>query len=527
MLNEINERSMDSAIESLSQHCKNKDKFNKNANSIAIGGEDHKDYTNKGIRRSRVSGKKYRESVFINSAAAGSNFCCCEFDGCNIVNANFQECSFINSTIVNSFENNPIVSSNFNDSLFADKFKIENTYFKHSVFYNTAFLEGLVRNTTFYSCTLEGTTFSNVEFENVKFSDLNIDYAIFEDVKMTNVILPFSQICYTFGLLSYLGTTSDEVYITSASSKNGYISKDEFLNLLPDFITYYTETKDFFPLANIYFYLKDNENAKKTILMGIIESIAEIDFRKIKYLCKLIFVYGVFEYHERQEIIDYIYSHISFCDMHPSLFYSYNVYKKEIESYLLNNNRKGITTAEIKITTEVFPDEAHKMGILISTLEEIIDLYKSPLGEHKIICRHNSAESIVVFIQENWPSIILIVTSIYSVLMGCLSLEDKILDIKIKKNDLHSSQIQKKLEHQKISQELVINQLDIELKETELNEIHSAQLEKNNKIRHEILRRNITENNVGINKINHILYGNIPAQVDKELLQYSYQTSKR
>jgi hypothetical protein len=213
--------------------------------------------------------------------------------------------------------------------------------------------------------------------------------------------------------------------------------------------------------------------------------------------------------------------------MHPSLFYSYNVYKKEIESYLLNNNRKGITTAEIKITTEVFPDEAHKMGILISTLEEIIDLYKSPLGEHKIICRHNSAESIVVFIQENWPSIILIVTSIYSVLMGCLSLEDKILDIKIKKNDLHSSQIQKKLEHQKISQELVINQLDIELKETELNEIHSAQLEKNNKIRHEILRRNITENNVGINKINHILYGNIPAQVDKELLQYSYQTSKR
>jgi uncharacterized protein YjbI with pentapeptide repeats len=226
MPNEINERSMDSVVERLLQHCKNKDKFKKNANNIATGGEDHKDYTDKGIKRSRVSGKKYIESVFVNSAAAGSNFSCCVFDGCNIVNANFQECSFIHSSIINNSDYKPIVSSNFNESLFADEFEIENICFQHSVFYNTAFITGIIRNTTFYSCTLEGTTFSNVEFENVKFSDLNIDYAIFENVKMTNVILPFSQICYTFGLLSYLGTTSDEVYITSVSNKNGYISKE-------------------------------------------------------------------------------------------------------------------------------------------------------------------------------------------------------------------------------------------------------------------------------------------------------------
>lgn len=294
---------------------------------------------------------------------------------------------------------------------------------------------------------------------------------------------------------------------------------------MPDFITYYAETKDFFPLANIYFYLGENKNAKKAILAGIIESIAEIDFRKIKYLCKLISVYGVFNYHERQEIMDYIYSHISFYDMHPSLLYSYNVYKKEIESYLLNNNQKGIITAEINIMTKVFPNEANKMGILISTLEEIIDLYKSPLGEHKIICRHNSAENIVVFIQENWTSIILTVTYIYSVIIGCLTLENKLLDIKNKKNNLHLSQIKNDLEIERIRQELVRNQLDIELKENELNEIHLAQSEKDNQIKQEILRKNITENNVDISKINHIIYGNIPAQVDKEFLQYSSKKS--
>lgn len=530
---ELPENSLDYTIQVLLQHCKNKEKFKKDVNQIAISGEDHKDYTNKGIKRSRVSEKKFIHSIFKNSAAAGSNFYACTFDNCQFINANFQECSFIKSGITNNTNDTPIIHSNFNESLFSDKFVLENTYFKHSVFYNTAFIGGKIENTTFYSCTLEGTTFSNVEMKNVQFTDLNIDYAVFENVKMENVILPFSQICYTFGLLTYLRDTTDKVFITSAATKNGYISKQEFLKLLPHFIKYYTETKEFFPLANIYFFIGDNEKAKQIILAGISESIIEVDFRRIKYLCKLIFVYGVFNYHERQEINDYICSQISFYDMHSSLLHSYTVYKKEIESYLLNNNRQGIVTVEINIATNVFHNDAKRLGILLSTIEEIIDIYKSPLGEHQIVCRHNSPESIWLMIQESLPHAITIITALYSILMSCNILADKILDRKTKENNLQMLQTKNNLEIEKtqleienLKQENINRQLENELKQIELDKRRLEQIEKKNKITQEILSKNIVQNNVEITRMNHIVYGNIPTQIDKLLIQYSYQKSE-
>lgn len=529
----LSENSLDYTIETLLQHCKNKQKFKKNANQLETSGEDHNDYTNKGIKRSKVNEKIYKQSIFKNSAAAGSNFLSCTFDNCQFINANFQECSFIKSHIINNAKTSSIIHSNFNESLFSDGFVLKNVYFEHSVFYNTAFIEGIIEDTTFYSCTLEGATFSNIKMKNVKFTDLNIDYAVFENVKMQNVILPFSQICYTFGLLSYLNNTTDEVYITSAANENGYISKEEFLQLIPHFIKYYMETKDFFPLANIYFFVGDNEKAKRTILAGISEGVTEMDFRKIKYLCKLISVYGVFNFHERQEINDYIYSRISFCDMRPSLLYSYTVYKKELEGYLLNNNRKGMVTAEINVTTNVFPNEADKLGILLSTIEEVIELYKSSLGEHKIVCRHNSAEFISIMLQEVLPHAVVIVTSLYSILMAYNQLADKWLDREIKKENLRTLQAKNdldiakaQLEIENLKQESIQQQLDNQLKQMELNNRYLEQLEKNNQIRQEILSKNITKNNIEITGINHVMYGNIPAQIDKSLLQYSYQKSK-
>lgn len=529
---ELSEQSLDYTIEVLLQHCKNKQKFRKDANKIASGGIDHSDYTNKGIRRSRVSGKQFVKSIFKNSAAAGSNFFDCIFDRCHIINANFQECSFIKSKIINNIKGNSIIHSNFNESLFADEFALDNNYFEHSVFYNTTFLGGKISNTVFYSCTLEGATFSDVLLKNVRFTDMNIDYALFENIKMHNVILPFSQICYTFGLLPYLKETTDEVYVTSAANEQGYISKDEFIDLMPHFIKYYTEIKDFFPLANIYFFMNDNEKAKQAILAGILEGVSETDFRKIKYLCKLIYIYGVFNFHERQDILDYIYSHISFSEMHSSIRYSYLVYKKEIESYLLNSNYKGIVTAEINVLTNVFPTETLKLGVLLSTIEEVIQLYKSPLGEHQIVCRHNSAEAFSIILREVLPSAIFIVTSLYSVLMAYYTLENKKIDVRIKKQTLKNIQAKNNLEitNSQLNlevhrQQLINDQLDNKLKQLELAKIYSEQSEEQNRIRKKILSKNIKENDVEISEIRHIIYGNIPTHIDKDLVQFQHRKS--
>lgn len=516
MSTELSENSLDNTIQVLLQHCKNKERFKKDSFKVATGSEDSKDYTNKSIRRSRFSQKKFVKSIFKNSAATGSSFCTCVFDSCPIINANFQECAFINSSIINNPKELSITHSNFNESLFSDNFFIENTYFEHSVFYQTAFIGGEIKNTTFYSCTLEGTTFSNVVMDTVQFTDLNIDYAVFENVQMNNVILPFSQICYTFGLLSYLNDTTDEVYITSVANENGYITKDEFIMLIPHFLKYYTEAKEYFPVANIYFFQGEQEKAKEAIKAGILLGVAECDFRQIKYLCKLISTYSVFNFHERREIYDFIYSHIAFYDMHPSLLYNYTVFKKEIESYLLNNNRKGIVTTTINITTDVFHNESEKIGVLLSGIEEVIDLYKSAQGEHTILCRHNSAEVLTVVIQDILPALLYIVPIIYYVLMGTLNLEEKRLGVKEKR-------IQLKTLEEKNRLELENEKIKLEKAKRELYDLEAENAEKQNAIKYEILRKNITNHDIKIKEIDHIMIGNIPTYVDRQLIQYSFR----
>lgn len=111
--------------------------------------------------------------------------------------------------------------------------------------------------------------------------------------------------------------------------------------------------------------------------------------------------------------------------MNPNLSYNYNTYKNEISSFLLNNNRSGIATSEIDIVTNVYPNEPDKLGILLATLEEIIEHGKSNNGEHEILCRHNSAEEIVITIQDMYQALQVIIPMVYSVLLGALVLEEK------------------------------------------------------------------------------------------------------
>ena len=162
-------------------------------------------------------------------------------------------------------------------------------------------------------------------------------------------------------------------------------------------------------MANIYLSIEQYDKAKEAVLNGILLATTNYDFRQIKYLSKLIHMYSVFDFHQRKQIYDYINAHITFYDMNPNLSYNYNTYKNEISSFLLNNNRSGIATSEIDIVTNVYPNEPDKLGILLATLEEIIEHGKSNNGEHEILCRHNSAEEIVITIQDMYQALQVII----------------------------------------------------------------------------------------------------------------------
>ena len=382
-----------------------------------------------------------------------------------------------------------------------------------------------MKNIVFYSSTLEDTIFSNVSMDTIRFSDLNIDFSVFDNVHMNDVILPFSQICFSFGLLSYLMETDDKVYITSIKNNNGYILKEEFLSLLPFFEIYYRNTNDFFPLANIYLSSGRYDNAKNAILSGILLASTNCDFRLIKYLSKLIYTYSVFDFHQRKQIYDYINAHISFKDMNPSLLYNYNVYKNEISSFLLDNNRSGIATSEIDIITNIFPNESDKLGLLLTTLECIIDKNKSDFGEHKIVCRHNSAEEIIITIQDIYHSLEATIPMIYSVLLGVFILGEKWRDRQKSKLEQKNANELKQIEIERARIELEREKMEFEKEKADFK---TWQLQKNNEknqIREEILRRNIFDNNINISAVRHITYGDIPPNAEKNICQFSHMKS--
>src|SRR5699024_6593242 len=233
---------------------------------------------------------------------------------------------------------------------------------------------------------------------------------------------------------------------------------------------------------------------QKALLSGILLATTNCDFRQIKYLCKLIYTYSVFSFHQRKRIYDYINEHISFNDMNPSLLYNYTTYKNEISSYLLTNNRSGIVTSEIDIVTNIFPYESKKLGILLSVLEEIIEQNKSQNGEHSIVCRHNSAEEIIVTIQDIYQSLNLTIPVIYSALIGIFILEDKWNKYLSNKLNRKNANELKNIELERARVALEREKLALKKEQADFEAWQLKQNKNEQKIRTEILRRNISEN---------------------------------
>ena len=209
-----------------------------------------------------------------------------------------------------------------------------------------------------------------------------------------------------------------------------------------------------------------------------------------------------------------------FYDMNPSLLYSYNTYKNEICTFLLNNNRTGIVTSEIDILTNVFPEESEKLGLLLSTIEQIIDVGKSKKGEHSIRCRHNSAEELVVTIQDIYQALYILIPAIYSVLLGTFALEEKWENRKKNKLEKKNASELKEIEIEKARIELERDKLALEKEKYEFYQMQ----EKTENLK-ENLRKNIVNNNIDILEIKHISYGDIPPRANKKIIQYSSKKS--
>ena len=91
---------------------------------------------------------------------------------------------------------------------------------------------------------------------------------------------------------------------------------------------------------------------------------------------------------------------------------------------------------------------------------------------------------------------------------------------------------QKKLELKKMHleienerQQLINIQLNNQIKQDQVEQINLRKDHEKNAVKEQILRKNISENDVEISEIKHILFGNIPSNIDEDFIQYTYTNS--
>lgn len=512
----------------LSSHAKNPQKFSETPYGYMIFDKKkkiRKDFTSKSLRRYHINNVIFTKSKFINSAAAGAKFLNCDFENCDIKHANFQNCDF-NHLTFSAEDNLSITSSNFNDSCIVD-FKFNNITMKHCVFNETLFCNGIFQDTVLFSDTFENTVFDNVKFKKVIFSDLNIDFAEFNSVEMEDTILPFSQIPYTFGLLDYLMNTKDSIYITSVSSPDGKITVQEYISLLNKFEIYYTNTKEYFPLANIYLCQKKTQLAYQAVVEGMHQALSEHNYRLVKYFCKLISRYSFLEYGKRQSLYYQINEIVTKTIRNQIDQYRFFLQKPLMEYYLLRNNVIDDTaTLELLIKTNYDYTEISNTNSIYKYLENLVSFLETENGSHKIEITHHSSPTITLVFEDMYLALITAVPFIYAGLKGFLGLLHSYQDYLIKREAYKKEKEFKEIEKER---ELLNNEyrkIEIEKERLEIEnyKLELALKEKaaNLEIDAKEMNKTIQKNNIQIKSIKHAILCIDKNNICSDLQQFSY-----
>ena len=157
-------------------------------------------------------------------------------------------------------------------------------------------------------------------------------------------------------------------------------------------------------------------------------------------------------------------------------------------------------------------------------MEEIIELYKSPIGEHQISCSHNSAETFLVLIQDSLPVVIATISTFYSVLVAHYTLKEKSIYLQTMKEEKKLELENMRLDIENKKQQLINIQMDNQIKQEQLEQINLKKAYEKNAVREQILKKNISEKDVEITEIKHILFGNIPSNIDNDFVQHTYKS---
>lgn len=328
---------------------------------------------------------------FSEACATGSIFRHCKFIDCNIDQADFEFCEFYDCEFL---ARHPI-----------------NCSFNNSGFYNTVFTDIQFLGCTFTGCvfqecywdggnilnsTLEGALFRQCTFQKMDLRYLNMDYTEFENPKMLDVVLPLDQIPFVFGGLQYLNNTNDSVKISKKETHT--VTVNRYLNeIVPLLCEHFTNTEQYFPLANIYYALGRNEEGLDATKKGLIASMAIRDFRMLKYFCKLIAYSKIF----KPGVLHDLYNNY-ICRLLPQneagvVMPNYSRQLFEIKELLFSSSNKS--SFRISLRTDIRLSDNQKLGKLFESIFSIGKKHGAFGGNDiKAVLQQNSPLIITIYV---------------------------------------------------------------------------------------------------------------------------------
>ena len=189
----------------------------------------------------------WEETDLTNASGNGTIFRDNDFLKAKLDNVSLQYCSFAEDV----FHACSFRGSNFANSTLV-YCAIQDSIIHGCSYVGTEFYSGIIRNTRIDSSTFELCRFHKTILEDLDLRQVTLNYTFFDKVTMNNVCLPFLQIPYTFNGLQYVFNTSDNITVSSHSSERSELTVKEYREMINDFVVFFNDQKQYFPLVNCY-----------------------------------------------------------------------------------------------------------------------------------------------------------------------------------------------------------------------------------------------------------------------------------
>lgn len=345
-----------------------------------------------------------------NVSGNGTVFRYNDFEKSFLNNVSMQYCSFTKDVFLKC----SFLGSNFANSTFT-YCAIQNSKIYGCSFLGAEFYSGILRETEIASSNFELCRFRNILLEKLDLRELTLNYAFFENVTMKSVCLPFLQIPYTFNGLQYVFDTTDDIRLSSHDPSVKEIELTEYKDMIDDFIIFFQEKNQYFPLTNCYIVQGALEQAVMCNEIGIKKSAILHDFRSLYYYCIQATQILKLPRERRGLLYAEINAVLSNASLTEGEYHQFYIYFPQIKRLLFDtpNNNPVMT---LTIHTNIDPADYEKLAILLNALETATQECGLSLDSKHIEIRHNSPDVIDFFSSGSFHDLITNLQAIYFIL---------------------------------------------------------------------------------------------------------------